>query len=205
MNPAKLLLSYHHDAIRMPRRDRVTRSLAAHLGRVESLLDIGCGDGANTRRLGEMAGATRIVGVDVHVRDRTFIEVKPYNGRDLPFPDASFEAVSLIDVLHHCGDPQKVLDEALRVARSLVIIKDHIAFGPISRRLLYCMDLIGNAKDRIPSPGTYFELRDWIRMIDHAGARIAGINWPFKLHDMPWRLLAWPELQFTAKLVPVRA
>lgn len=205
LNPVKVLLQYHHRTVRMPRRDRITSSLAAHLGRVDSLLDVGCGDGANTKRLAETAGATRVVGVDVHVREHTFIDVKPYNGRDLPFPDASFDAVSIVDALHHCSEPQRVLDEAARVARSVVVIKDHLAFGPVSRKLLYCMDLVGNAKDGIACPGTYFDLREWIHMIQHAGARMEAIEWPLRIHDMPWRLLGWPELQFTAKLVPVRS
>jgi SAM-dependent methyltransferase len=204
VNLKKLLLDYHHKTVRLPRRERITRSLAAHLGRVDSLLDIGCGDGKNTQRLGMTAGATRIVGVDVHVRQQTFIEVQPYNGRDLPFPDASFDAVSLLDVLHHCEEPERVLREAVRVARSMVVLKDHFAFGPLSYKLLHYMDLVGNAKDRIPSPATYFHPREWVGLIDHAGARVAAIDWPLSIHGMPWGLVARPELEFTAKLVPIR-
>jgi SAM-dependent methyltransferase len=197
------LLQYHHRTSRLPQGQRVTASMATHLGRVESLLDIGCGDGQNTKRLADLCGATKIAGVDVVIRKKTFIEVSAYDGKNVPFPDRSFDAVTLVDVLHHCEDPQRTLHEAVRVARKMVVIKDHLAFGQVTRRLLHLMDLVGNAKDGIPSPGTYFELRDWVQMIDRAGARMARVDWPLKTHDLPWSLAGWPVLQFTAKLVPV--
>jgi hypothetical protein len=62
------------------------------------------------------------------------------------------------------------------------------------------MDLVGNAKDSIPCPGTYFTPAQWIEMIQSAGGRIAALDWPLKTHDLPWRIVGWPELQFTAKL-----
>jgi SAM-dependent methyltransferase len=201
---SSLLLQYHHRTSRLPQGERVTASMARHLGRVESLLDVGCGDGKNTRRLADLCGATKIAGVDVVLRKQTFIDVTAYDGMNVPFPDRSFDAVTLVDVLHHCEDPQRTLDEAVRVARRMVVIKDHFAFGPATRRLLHLMDLVGNAKDSIPSPGTYFELRQWVQMVDRAAARIADLDWPLKTHDLPWSLAGWPVLQFTAKLVPVR-
>jgi SAM-dependent methyltransferase len=203
LNPVKLFLDYHHRTSRIPQGARVSASLARHLGHVDSLLDIGCGDGVNTKRMAELAGASRVVGVDVHVREQCAIPVERYNGRDLPFPDRSFAAVMLVDVLHHCDDPQRVLDEAVRVADQMVVLKDHFAFGRVTRKMLHLMDIFGNAKDRIPSPGTYFDLGEWVRLIDHAKARMAALDWPLKTHDLPWRIVGWPVLQFTAKVVPL--
>jgi SAM-dependent methyltransferase len=197
------LLQYHHRGSRLPQGQRVTASMASHLTDVDSLLDIGCGDGKNTARLADLCGATKIAGVDVVIRKETFIDVSAYDGKNVPFPDASFDAVTLVDVLHHCEDPQRTLDEAVRIARKVVVIKDHLAYGRVTRRLLHLMDLVGNAKDGIPSPGTYFDLRQWVQMIDIAGARLVRIDWPLKTHDFPWSLAGWPVLQFTAKLVPV--
>jgi SAM-dependent methyltransferase len=188
----------------LPHGRRVAASLSSHLGQVESLLDIGCGDGRNTKRLAELCGARTIAGVDVTIRKETLIDVSQYDGKNVPFPDRSFDAVTLVDVLHHCEDPQRTLDEAVRVARNMVVIKDHLAYGAVTRWMLKMQDLVGNAKDSIPCPGTYFELRQWVEMFDRAGARMAGIDWPLKLHDLPWSLAGWPVFQFTAKLVPVR-
>jgi SAM-dependent methyltransferase len=195
-------LEYHHRTSRVPCGQRVVASLARHLGQVGSLLDVGCGDGSNTRALAERAGATRVVGVDVLVRPHASIEVLPYDGVHLPFPDKAFEAVTLIDVLHHCGDPRAVLREATRVASKVVAVKDHFAFGPVTRKMLYWMDIAGNAKDAIPSPGTYFHPQQWIEMIAGAGGTVAALDWPLKTHDLPWRIIGWAQLQFTARILP---
>lgn len=197
-------LDYHHRTSRVPCGERVVASLAGHLGRAQSLLDIGCGDGTNTRALAEKIGATNLAGVDVLVRPTATITVTPYDGVHIPFPDRSFEAVSIIDVLHHCAQPLDVLKEAVRVTGRALVIKDHFAFGPLTHRMLYWMDLVGNGKDKIPSPGTYFEPQRWVSMVSEAGGRIASLDWPLKTHDLPWRLVGWPQLQFTALVVPLR-
>jgi SAM-dependent methyltransferase len=195
---------YHHRTSRIPCGERIVASLSAHLGHVESLLDVGCGDGHNTRALADNAGAKRVVGVDVLVRPTAIIEVHAYDGLHLPFPDRSFEAVSIVDVLHHCTEPQTVIREALRVADKMLVIKDHFAFGPVTNKLLYWMDIAGNAKDSIPVPGTYFHPKEWVAMIGEAGGRIEKLDWPLKTHDLPWRIVGWPQVQFTAKVIPVR-
>jgi SAM-dependent methyltransferase len=195
-------LEYHHRTSRVPQGERVADSIVRHIGRAESLLDVGCGDGRNLVRVAERVGAKRHEGVDVLVRPTAIIPVTPYDGRHLPFPDRSFEAVTMIDVLHHCDDPEQVLREIMRVASRVVAIKDHFSFGPITNRLLYAMDIAGNAKDGIPSPGNYLSPRQWVAMIDDAGGRITALDWPLKTHDLPWRIVGWPELQFTARIEP---
>jgi ubiquinone/menaquinone biosynthesis C-methylase UbiE len=195
-------LDYHHRTSRIPQGERVTRSIVGHIEHAASLLDVGCGDGNNATRVAQAVGATKLEGVDVHVRPTATIHVTKYDGLHLPFPDGAFEAVTMIDVLHHCDEPQQVLREIIRVASRVVAIKDHFAFGPVSNKLLYYMDLAGNAKDAIPSPGTYFSPRKWVEMIHEAGGRVTALDWPLKTHDLPWRIVGWPELQFTAKIEP---
>jgi SAM-dependent methyltransferase len=196
-------LDYHHRTSRIPYGERVVASLSKHLGHVDSLLDIGCGDGVTTRRLADAAGAKRVTGVDVHVRPTAVIEVVAYDGLHIPFPDKAFEAVSIIDVLHHCTEPLTVLKEALRVCSRMVVLKDHFIFGPITNKVLHWMDLAGNAKDGIPCPGTYFTPAEWVSLITSAGGTVAALDWPLKTHDLPWRIVGWPQLQFSARIVPV--
>jgi len=196
------LLELHHRGVRVPRAGRIIESLARQIGSAESLLDVGCGDGVYALELARAVGARELAGVDVHVRPTAQIEVRPYDGLHLPFPDRSFDAVSIIDVLHHCDHPRAVLAEAVRVARRVVAVKDHFAFGLISRKVLLLMDVAGNAKDGIPSPGTYFDPPTWVSMVADAGGKMVALDWPLAIHDMPWRLVGWPQLQFTAKIVP---
>lgn len=204
LGPFAAVFEYYHRTNPAPRHERITTSLARHIGKVDSLLDVGCGDGAITKRLGEMAGASRIEGVDVQIQPKRHIEVRHYDGTRLPFPDRSFDAVMMVDVLHHCVDPETTLKEVVRVANKVVLIKDHFCFGKISEKILYWMDLFGNAKYSIPVTGTYFTPARWLEMTEQAGARFAALDWPLRMHDMPWRIVGWPELQFTAKLVPLR-
>jgi ubiquinone/menaquinone biosynthesis C-methylase UbiE len=92
------------------------------------LLDVGCGAGGPALRLAEMLGLT-IVGVDILpeaiatarqlARERgldgraTFVELDAAG--QLPFDDASFDAVLSVDAMCHLPDRLRILEELHRV------------------------------------------------------------------------------------------
>lgn len=201
MNPLRrALLNLHHRAVRVPRTGRVAQALAEHLGQASSLLDVGCGDGSVARDLGARVGATRVVGVDVHVQPGAAIDVKAYDGERLPFDTGSFEAVVLADMLHHAASPLHVLREALRVASRVVVIKDHFRLGPISDRLLWLMDVVGNAAPGVHVRGTYLSPVEWVALVHEAAGQLTRLTWPLVIHDLPLRLVTRSELQFAARV-----
>lgn len=89
-----------------------------------AMLDLGCGNGRWTRYL-----AGRFAHVDaidpseaVHTAAQVHADLKNVRwvqgrGEDLPYPDASFQVVICIGVLHHVADPMRVLQETRRVLR----------------------------------------------------------------------------------------
>src|SRR5258707_49654 len=84
------------------RRVRVLSELFAKLIPANaSVLDIGCGDGSVDSLIMNQRPDIRISGADVLVRSETQIPVTLLDGDKLPFADASFDVVLLVDVLHH--------------------------------------------------------------------------------------------------------
>ena len=81
----------------------------------DSVLDVGCRDRALARFL---PPETRYVGMDLFPP----ADVVASAEEPLPFEDDSFHTVVLADVLEHLDDPHSALDEAMRVARSAVVV-----------------------------------------------------------------------------------
>jgi ubiquinone/menaquinone biosynthesis C-methylase UbiE len=90
------------------------------------LLEIGCGIGTDLVRFA--AGGARVVGVDLSSTALSLarknaevsgvtVELRPANGEDLPFEDASFDVVYAHGVLQYTADPKQMVKECKRVLR----------------------------------------------------------------------------------------
>ncbi|GIX03940.1 MAG: hypothetical protein KatS3mg113_0946 [Planctomycetaceae bacterium] len=128
---------------------------------IVSILDVGCGDGQVAYHLQNFRSELSIQGIDVIRRDQTYIPVSLYDGRRLPVPDKTFDAVMLIDVLHHVPLPQELLQECARVARHALIIKDHLQHTWFDGALLSFMDLVGNAPYGVSRTYRYWSPERW--------------------------------------------
>ncbi|MBW2523321.1 MAG: class I SAM-dependent methyltransferase [Deltaproteobacteria bacterium] len=194
------LAEVHRRTISVPRAERIAAALSQQIGQADSLLDVGCGDGRIARATARAVGATEVRGVDVKLQPRCAVDAMPYDGVALPYDDGRFEVVLLCDVLHHAAEPDRLLAECLRVARRAVALKDHLRFGPVSQLVLLAMDHVGNAAPGVAVRGHYLSLSEWVDRIERAGARIRTLRWPLRIHDLPWRLVARSEYQFSALL-----
>lgn len=195
----------HHVAVQVPRTELLTRALAPLVGRADSLLDVGSGDGAVGEAVGREAGATTIEGVDVWVQGHARLKTRRYDGAVLPYDDDAFEVVLVSDVLHHTRDPLALLLEAARVASRAVVVKDHFAFGRASRALLLALDITANRRYGIEVVGEYFSPRAFVDLTERAGLEIRALAWPLHVHRAPLRWLTRSELQFAARLEPLPA
>jgi SAM-dependent methyltransferase len=180
------LLEHLHEAYICGRRARrLSEILSPLIPSGCSLLDVGCGDGKLARILLEQRSDLKIEGVDVHVRDRTWLPVKHFDGTNLPYPDGSLDGVMLIDVLHHIRDPLPLLQEALRVSRRLLLVKDHVLEGTLAAARLRFMDGVGNARHGVSLPYSYLTAEKW------AALRAAlNIHVAVELEDL--HLYPWP-------------
>lgn len=87
------------------------------------LLDLGCGSGIVAKAFQDFFQA-KVVGVDIKDQRILYIPLEIINGKTLPFPEKSFDAVLISYVLHHSDDPVALLKEAKRVGREIIIYED---------------------------------------------------------------------------------
>ncbi len=114
-------------------------------GPLKDVLDLGGGTGRVPVALAPaLGGAWTVADIDgealasVPTRE-PFRTVVLEPGKPLPFPDASFDAVLLVDVLHHVHDQEPFLREARRCLRrpGVLLIVDFDASQGLTRFLSF--------------------------------------------------------------------
>ena len=127
----------------LPRARLKFNRLLPYLNKPESILDIGTGNGG-------LAFLLQEAGFKITASDKIdktyFNEIAPTiaPGERLPFPDNSFDCVMMITMLHHTDDPELVLKEAVRVAKTRIIIMEDIYRTLLQQYLTYALDSIVN-------------------------------------------------------------
>jgi ubiquinone/menaquinone biosynthesis C-methylase UbiE len=139
------------------------RKLAQFISSTDRVLDVGAGDCRLSVLLKKKVGC-EVVPVDVEDFNETDLALTIFDGKKLPFPDDSFDAVLLIFVLHHAEDAKAVLEEARRVSRKRVIVFE---------------DVTSNIWDRMMFRGFHH----WLAWSEK-------ISFPFR----EWRPKQWTEL-----------
>ena len=120
----QFLRDLHSPAHARRRADRWAGFLLPHLRAGMCLLDVGCGPGSITTGLAEAVVPGRAVGIDPDPArvDRAKVTVATARGENLPFADASFDAVFACAVLQHVAEPEVILREVRRVARPGAVV-----------------------------------------------------------------------------------
>jgi SAM-dependent methyltransferase len=101
--------------------------LCARLGLVpQTVLEVGCGDGALLAELSKRSFAPRLAGVEISTeaagaaRARG-LDVQVFDGSRLPAADAAYDLGILSHVLEHVPDPASLLIETARACRSVIV------------------------------------------------------------------------------------
>jgi SAM-dependent methyltransferase len=106
------------------------------------ILEIGSGPGSLIEAL--RAGGHDVTAIDID--DTAYDEaLRPmiFDGVTVPFADGAFGAALLATTLHHAADPDRLIAEAARVARRVIVIED-IYRSEAQRRLTHFADSLTN-------------------------------------------------------------
>ena len=180
------LLDRLHESGVLPRRaERLASLLAEVIPPNSSVLDVGSGDGRIDTLLLNQRGDLNLQGVEVSSRTQTGFPVTYFDGAHLPFEKQSFDVVMFVDVLHHTNDPMILLREAVRVARKMIVLKDHVLQGLFSGARLKFMDYVGNSRHGVALPFNYWTRQQWTEAEDRLGLQqkqeirnLAMYPWP---------------------------
>ena len=104
--------------------------------RTGTLLDIGCADGVFTNVIyNAMSAKSKITGIDIYKPSITFAHKKyPYirfmvaAGEKIPFPKASFNYITCLEMLEHVASPSLLLNEMRRILKkngTIIIMVPH--------------------------------------------------------------------------------
>lgn len=156
------------------RERRLPGFLAPHVPVGAHVLDVGSGDGQIASRMLADGGAASVRGVDVLLRANPLIPTASFDGEHLPYDDDAFDLVTLIDVLHHTGHPERLLSEAIRVSRGRVLIKDHDWVGTLDRWVLALSDYLGNAAYGVSLPYNFLNMAEWAALFDSLGLAVVA-------------------------------
>jgi len=174
-------------------------------------LDIGCGEGSNTRKLAERGA--HMTAVDIaptflrHAREAEVatplgIDYRPGDGTDLPFPDAQFDFATAFMSLMDMPRQDNALKEAARVLKPGGFLQFsilHPCFAPPYRKVL--RDGAGNI--RAIEVGRYFdgidgEVETW--RFGAAPAEVKANVEPFRVPRFHRTLSEWVAMIVAAGL-----
>lgn len=176
------------------------------VGHPNRLLDVGGGTGVIAQAISELFPVGEVVAVDLVDRFCRSLSVstRQYDGRTLPFGDATFDAATLNNVMHHVPVAARadLLREIRRVVDGPLYIKDHESCGLTDNLRLVAMDAIGN----IPFGGmvwaSYLSSADWLKLAAESGYHIAARGKSARYRRGVYALLFPNRLEVTMRFEP---
>jgi demethylmenaquinone methyltransferase/2-methoxy-6-polyprenyl-1,4-benzoquinol methylase len=169
------------------------------------VLDVASGTAGVALQLAARTGA-RVVGVDLTepmLREgqarvaaagmKPRISLVTGRAEQLPFPDASFDALTFTYLLRYVEDPQATLAELARVVKpggTVASLEFCVPPGPLWRAAweVYTRAIL-------PAGGMLLGGEPWLRVGRFLGPNITG---HYRRYPVPWTVEAWQRAGFTA-------
>ncbi len=200
------ILRAAHKPVYDYRLKALVRFIAPHLKPGFRVLDVGCGHGQLGNALMSALNRTITVeGLESVKRGGELIQVTVYSGTEMPWPDETFDAVILADVLHHDRAPERLLKESVRVSREIVVIKDHVRNGLLAQQRISLLDWAANAGYDVPCTYRYNSLEEWHRLIRGVAAKILEEHTSMDIYPMVLNQLLGKGLQYFVVFARQRA
>ncbi|TVQ32416.1 MAG: methyltransferase domain-containing protein [Phycisphaeraceae bacterium] len=205
LGPIGRLMKMIHGPIYEARLRELVRRITPHLREGDRALDVGCGVGTLGVALmeGEQAPTGLIVeGLERHRRGGEPITVHSYQGGVMPFEDDAYDVVILADVLHHAPEHDQLLAECARVAKRLLIIKDHQRAGLLAWPRIALIDWAANAPYGVSCLFRYHTPSEWSEIERRHGLEPIERIERMRLYPFGWNLLFAGRLQRLCILEP---
>ena len=142
------------------RAKSISRFYKGYLEKGQNVLDIGLGNGLNAAQI-RKEHKVNITGIDVIDFNEADIPLKIFDGKNIPFKDNKFDVAMITQTLHHCDEPLKVLKEASRVSKRLVILED-VGVSGIHMIISKWFDWMMNLRHGVNSPGNFRMHEEWL-------------------------------------------
>ncbi len=144
----------------------------------KNVLDFGLGMGSLAKCMKN--DGYSVTGLDI---DNTSLwkDVQPviYDGINIPFKDNQFDNSTVVCVLHHCQNQNKVLKEIMRVSKRVIVIEDTFR-NPIEHLAIAVRDSIENWEFY---KHIYRSYPEWKKLCETNGWRVRHIkswsSWDF--------------------------
>jgi hypothetical protein len=108
-------------------------------------------------------------------------------------------------VLHHENEPHGLIDECVRVASRLLVLKDHKVDGPLAQQRVSLIDWAANAPYAVPCLYRYNTLGQWREWHGRHGLTVEREAVSMRLYPPVVNVLFGRRLQYFAVLkVPSR-
>lgn len=154
------------------------RTLVPHVsGR--SLLDLGAGEGWVAEALRALTPVWTC-SVDVGPFQLAREPYVLYDGARLPFRDGTFDTTLISLALHHCEAPEAVLDEAVRVTRSRLLVVESVYRNSPERFWLDVLDGRLNGYRHggaMNVPLAFRRPEEWRALFESRGLRLITLQW----------------------------
>ena len=185
-------------------RSAMTRRVTGNVPPDSVILDVASGTAGVALQLAERTGA-RVIGVDLTeqmlrqgqrrvaaagMRDR--ITLAAGRAEQLPFPDASVDALTFTYLLRYVEDPQATLAELARVLKP----------GGVMASLEFCVPTsalwhpawLAYTRMVLPAGGLLLGGREWFRVGRFLGPNISG---HYRRYPVGWTVSAWEKAGLT--------